>query len=130
MGAMRSACSLCGSGHWPDACFLDDVGEGDGGRVCVPCGARVASLILEADDGLLADLWLVPRGSAETSGAVDVDAHAVYRDMGLLEDALLEAATAYWEINDPEVRQEALVVVFGLLRDGALPRLQALLYPV
>lgn len=128
---MRTACSVCGSGHWPDACFLDEGdGEGEAGRVCVPCGARVAAFIVEADEGLLSDLWLVPQETGDAQGAIDVVAHAVYRDMGLLEDALYEAATAYWEINDPEVRQEALVVVFGLLRDGALPRLQALLYPV
>lgn len=129
---MRTACSLCGSGQSPDACFLDDegAGEGDGGRVCLACGGRVAALIVEADEDLLSDLWLVPQDAPASNASLDVDAHAVYRDMGLLDDALYEAATAYWEINDPEVRREALVVVFGLLRDGALERLQALLYPV
>ena len=32
MGAMRTACSLCGSGHWPDACLLDDARVGEGER--------------------------------------------------------------------------------------------------
>lgn len=110
-------------------------------HVCVPCCVRVAALVVEADERVLSELWILPAEALDTgadtgadatpSGELDFDVgEAVYRDMGLLEDALFEAATAYAEINDPEVQQEALLLLFGLLRDGALPRLRALLYPI
>jgi hypothetical protein len=128
---MRPPCVLCRSGSRPDAAHLDD--EEGGGRLCAGCAGRVMELVCQADERLLAELWLLPLDE-ETEGAPEakgeVETRALYQQMGLLDDALREAATAYGEINDPEVRRDALTVVLGLMREGALRPLRGLLFPV
>lgn len=137
MGPMRTACSLCGSGYQPDGRSYDVHDVEEPRHVCVPCCLRVATFVVESDARALSQLWILPHealdAGADAGGAGELDldvGDAVYRDMGLLEDTLFEAATAYAEINDPEVQQEALLLLFGLLREEALPRLRALLYPI
>lgn len=134
---MRSPCVLCRSGTWPDAAHLDE--EEGGSRLCSVCAGRIMELVCVADESLLAELWLLPmedeplepredEGARELTG--ELETRALYQEMGLLDDALREAATAYGEINDPEVRHDALTVVLGLLKEDALGALRALLFPV
>lgn len=137
---MRTACSLCGSGDRPGDRGHDVDGDDGAWHLCSPCCGRVAAFVRGADERALSELWILPLEAAEAADAgasrpldldLDLDVgDAVYRDLGLLEDTLYEAATAYAEINDDEVKGEALVLLFGLLREGALPRLRARLYPI
>lgn len=81
----------------------------------------------EETRALLERYGLADEDALEDDGLDDF--HTASR-LDMLEDTLLDAATAYTELEDPEMQQEALSLLFGLLRDDAIPRLRALLYPV
>jgi hypothetical protein len=100
--------------------------------VCAGCGGRIARLIVTSSEETLSELWHMPRDiqAALTAPAGGESEGGRYDELGLLDDALFEAGQAYWEISDEEVRREALAVVMELLKDDAMEKLRAALYPV
>lgn len=127
---MRRPCSLCQTTRWPQvhAFFVEDNVER---AVCTSCSGRLAAFILDAERDRLSSLFHLP-SSFEGSFAPAVfeeESMRRYAELGLLDDALLEAADALWEIPDPEIRAQSLEVVFGLLRDHAWPLLRGYLFP-
>lgn len=121
-------CHLCCSGRHREAGLLE--GEGGTRAVCEACGGKIARLVLEEPRGLVEALFLLPPAEEETVEETGAGVRHLYRDLGLLDDALYEAATAYVEIDDVELRRDALTVLLGLRRDEDVTNLRRLLFPV
>lgn len=128
---MRRPCSLCQTQSSPEAhAFL--VEDGVERRVCLRCSERLAAFVLESEGDHLSSLFHMPAsfaGALAGEGAEE-DSARRYTELGLLDDALLEAAEALAHIPDDEVRAQAIEVIFGLLRDHAWPGLRGRLFPV
>lgn len=127
---MRRPCSLCQTQSWPEvhAFFVEDGVER---RVCSKCSERLASLILDSERERLASLFHLPcsfEGLLMPSN-FEEESSRRYAELGLLDDALVEAAEALSQIPDGEIRAQAIEVIFGLLRDPAWPALRSHLFP-
>ncbi|MGA1354867.1 MAG: hypothetical protein ACO32I_08865 [Candidatus Limnocylindrus sp.] len=125
---MGYACHLCCSGRHREAGLLDD--EGEPRSVCEACGGKIARLVLQEPRGLVEALFLLPPAEDETLEEGRDGVRLLYRNLGLLDDALYEAATAYVEFNDEELRRDALTVLLGLRRDDDVTNLRRRLFPV
>ena len=128
---MRRPCSLCLTTTWPlvHALALDD---GIERCVCTSCSERLATFVLDADRELLTLLFHLPSEVEERVLGAGIEEESLrrYAELGLLDDALLEAADALCEIPDREVRAQSLEVIFGLLREDTWPHLKGHLFPV
>lgn len=127
---MRRHCSLCLTTRWPlaHAFFVEDRVERS---VCTSCSARLAGFVLDADKDLLSALFHLPSSfeGGFAQPAFEEESLRRYAELGLLDDALLEAADALWEIPDDEVRAQCLEVILSLLRDDAWTCLRGHLFP-
>lgn len=128
---MRPPCTLCQTRTWPLAHMLS-AEEGRARAVCTSCVGRLAAFLRGNDRRVLERLFHLPTelgGSALSPRSVEAESLRRYAELGLLDDALLEAADALWELPDREIRAHSLEVIFGLLKEGALPLLRAQLFP-
>lgn len=127
---MRLPCSLCQTQSWPEvhAFYVEDGVER---RVCTQCSERLASLILESERERLAALFHLPSSfeGVLLPANFEEESSRRYAELGLLDDALIEAAEALSQIPDGEIRAQAIEVIFGLLRDPAWPALRGHLFP-
>lgn len=127
---MNRPCSLCQTKTWPlaHAFFIED---GIERAVCVSCADRLAHFILDSEREQLTHYFHLPQRLDLASPAYSVEEESLqrYAELGLLDDALLEAADALQQIPDREICAHSLEVIFGLLRDQAWPSLRGRIFP-
>lgn len=102
--------------------------------VCPPCAKRVAERIAESDPRSLSPVWRAHPAARACTGAADAEVHAdlalAYLEMGLLSDALTEAAEVLGRGATPAATV-AVDVLFNerLAHPNALEGLRRLLFP-
>jgi hypothetical protein len=130
---LASVCMICqrGAGGGVAVGALD-------GDVCLGCARRLGHFVLTADHPTLSSIWTHarPRNLASPVAVAAAETHAdlarAYLDMGLLADALEDAARAL--LLDPDARAAGLALecIFDarLFSGDGLARLRALLFLV